>query len=300
MPNLAQKGCCVMALKVGLQLYSVRESLQKDPNGTLEYVANTGYKYLEAANHNATEDPGVGFGLSAQEMKRRLDDLGLTIVGCHVHPWESDSLEPVLDYHQELGNARIGCSMAFFPYGDVDHVRRLADAFNEVGELCKSRGLQFYYHNHFQEFQFFGGKSVFDLLMENTDPELVFLEIDTYWTFRGGQDPRSLMDTYQDRVILLHQKDFPENAVQPLVMYDGLVDIEQNITMETFMTTVDPQCFAEIGTGILPIQDIVDQGAQMPALDYIILEQDHSALGELEGIKVSMDAFRRFSGIQLD
>ena len=288
-----------MALNVGLQLYSVRESLQQDPDGTLEAVAKTGYRYLEAANHNATDDPGVGLGLSAQEMKRRLDDLGLTIVGCHVHPWQSESLKSVLDYHQEVGNSRIGCSMAFFPYGDLDSVRRTADAFNQAGELCKSRGMQFYYHNHFQEFQFFGGKSVYDILMEDTDPELVLLEMDTYWMFRGGQDPRALMEQYQDRLILLHQKDFPKDAAQPLVMYDGLVDIEQNITMDTFITTVNPQGFTEIGTGILPIQDIINTGLQAPKLDYIILEQDHSTLGELESIKVSMDAFRKFSGIAM-
>jgi sugar phosphate isomerase/epimerase len=132
-----------MSLKVGIQLYSVRNSLKQDPGGTLEALAEAGYRYLEAANHNAAEDPGVGFGLSAKEMKARLDDLGLSIIGSHIFPWKPESLDPVLDYHQEIGNTRIGCAMEFFPYNDLDHLRRLCDAFNRAGELCKERGMQF-------------------------------------------------------------------------------------------------------------------------------------------------------------
>ncbi len=288
-----------MALHVGLQLYSVRESLQRDPGGTLKEVANTGCRYIEAANHNASADPGVGFGLSAKEMKMRLDDLGLSIVGCHVHPWSAEALKPVLDYHGELGNNRIGCAMVFFPYGDRDFVMQTADAFNQVGELCREHGMQFYYHNHYHEFQEFDGRTVYDLLLENTEQELVFLELDTYWAFRGGQDPRALIEKHRDRLVLLHQKDFPQDAPQPLILYEDIVDPKQEIDMEVFANSVHPRCFTEIGAGILPIQDIVGAAAQAPHLDYIILEQDHSQLGEIQSVKVSMEALETFSGVTL-
>lgn len=288
-----------MSLKVGIQLYSVRDSLQADPYGTLEAIAQAGYRYLEAANHNATEDPGVGFGLSAKEMKTRLDDLGLSIIGSHIFPWQPESLGPVLDYHQELGNTRIGCAMEFFPYNDLDHLRRLCDNFNRAGELCKERGMQFYYHNHYHEFQKFGDKNVYELLAEYTEADLVYLELDSYWAARAGVDPLDIIDTYRDRLILLHQKDFPQDASDPLNLYDGIVDPGKNIDFEVFGGSVNPESFTEIGTGVLPIQDYIDAANKAPHLEYIILEQDHTKLDQLESIQVSMEAFRKFSGISM-
>jgi sugar phosphate isomerase/epimerase len=288
-----------MSLKVGIQLYSVRNSLKQDPGGTLEALAEAGYRYLEAANHNAAEDPGVGFGLSAKEMKARLDDLGLSIIGSHIFPWKPESLDPVLDYHQEIGNTRIGCAIEFFPYNDLDHLRRLCDAFNRAGELCKERGMQFYYHNHYHEFQKFGGKTVYELLAEYTEADLVFLELDTYWAARAGVNPIDIIEKYQDRLILLHQKDFPEGASDPLNLFDGIVDPERNIDFEVFAGAGNPKSFTEIGTGVLPIQDYIDAANKAPQVEYIILEQDHTRLDELESVRVSMEAFKRFSGIAL-
>ncbi|GAB2556977.1 sugar phosphate isomerase/epimerase family protein [Gracilibacillus alcaliphilus] len=282
-----------MALKVGIQLYSVRQALQANPFQTLEKIAEAGYKYVEAANHNAQTDDGVGFDLSAKEMKQALDQLGLQIVGCHVNPLDIDRLPAVLDYHQELGNMQIGCDIEFFPYQDMDYLLRRCELFNQVGELCKERGMRYYYHNHYQEFQKFGNQTVYDIIMENTDPDLVFIEMDTYWIARGGADPLALIKKYRDRLVLLHQKDFPANASQPIVMYDGLVNPNQEITYDLFDKTKDPQSFTEIGTGILPIQEIIDTALQAPNLDYIILEQDHTNLDEIESIQESMQAFRK-------
>lgn len=289
-----------MAIKTGIQLYSVRESLAKDPYGTLAKIAEIGYKYLEGANHNAGEDPGLGFNVPAEEMKKRLDDLGLKIVGCHIQPLEPEVIDRVLDYHQVLGNPQIGCAIDFFSYGDVDYVLRRCQLFNQLGEKCKARGMRFYYHNHYQEFQKFGDKYVYDIIMENTDPSLVFVEIDTYWVTRAGIDPIGLIEKYRDRLVLLHQKDFPAQAPQPLVMYDGIIDPNANIDMALFGATVDPACFTEIGTGTLPIQQIIDAALKAPHLEYILLEQDHSQLDELESIKVSMEAFKKFQGIVWD
>lgn len=294
-----KKGVSSLAVKTGIQLYSVRESLAKDPYGTLAKIAEIGYKYIEGANHNVTSDPGVGFGVPAAEMKKSLDDLGLRMVGCHIHPVLAE-IEPVLEYHQILGNPQIGCAIDFFPKDDLDYVLKRCELFNKVGEKCKSYGMRFYYHNHYHEFQKIGDKTVYDIIMENTDPELVFIEIDTYWVMRAGLDPIAVMEKYRDRLVLLHQKDFPEKAPQPLVMFEGVIDRAADIDFKAFGATVDPNCFTEIGTGILPIQKIIDEAAHAPHLDYILLEQDHSQLPELESIQISMDAFRKFSRIEWD
>ncbi|MGB3328476.1 MAG: sugar phosphate isomerase/epimerase, partial [Thermomicrobiales bacterium] len=291
-----------MPLQVGLQLYSVRESLKRDPWGTLEAIARMGYTHIEAANHNARTDPGVGFGVGARELRERLDALGLQLVGCHISPLHLDILPGVLDYQAELGNTQIGCDIEFFPHGDRDYVLRRCEAFNQVGDLAHERGMRVYYHNHFQEFQHIrddaGDDIVFDLIMANTNPDRVFVELDTFWTYRGGEDPIAWMHRYAERIILLHQKDFPANAPQPLNLFDGVISPDANIDMDLFLEKKDHACFTEIGTGILPIQDIIDAAASLPHLQYLILEQDHTTLPELESIQRSKDAFTsRFTGV---
>jgi sugar phosphate isomerase/epimerase len=287
-----------MNVRVGLQLYSVRNALARDPWGTLALLAEAGFTRLEAANHNALNDPGVGFGVAAPDLRGQLAGLGLSIVGCHINPLQLDILPQALDYQAELGNTQFGCDIEFYPYGDRDYVMRRAELFNNVGELARERGMRFYYHNHFQEFQRFGDDYVFDLILENTDPDLVKLEIDTYWMYRGGQDPIAWMQKCADRVILLHQKDFPADAPQPLNLFEGVVSPTENIDLELFQNRKDKRCFTEIGMGVLPIQNILDTAAALPNLDYLILEQDHTALDEIESVRTSRHAFAsNFTGV---
>lgn len=111
------KGVVGLAVKVGVQLYSVRKALAKDLYGTLQRVAESGYRYVEAANPNPREDPGIGFGLPALEAKKLLGDLGLKVIGSHIGGLQPDTIEPVLDYHAELGNPQIGCPIEFFLRG---------------------------------------------------------------------------------------------------------------------------------------------------------------------------------------
>lgn len=287
-----------MTLPVGLQLYSVRNALKADPWGTLEAVAKAGFRYLEAANHNARNDPGAGFGVGARDLREQLAALDLSIVGCHINPLHLDILPAALEYQAELGNTQFGCDIEFFPYNDRDYVLRRCETFNQVGELARQHGMRFYYHNHFQEFQKFGDEYIYDIILANTDPNLVFLELDTYWIYRGGQDPVAWMKRFADRIILLHQKDFPADAAQPLDLFDGVVSPTENIDHDLFVERKDPLTFTEIGTGILPIQDIIDATTALPNLGYLILEQDHTTLPELDSIARSMEAFTsRFTGI---
>ncbi len=130
-----------------------------------------------------------GSAFAHQSSVNGLSDLGLSIVGCHINPLQLDILPRALDYQAELGNRQIGCDIEFYPLGDRDYVLRRCDAFNRVGELARERGMRFYYHNHFQEFQRLGDDYVYDIILANTDPDLVLLEFDTYWVYRGGQDP---------------------------------------------------------------------------------------------------------------
>jgi sugar phosphate isomerase/epimerase len=289
-----------MSVQVGIQLYSVRNAMAADPEGTLGRLAELGFTRVEGANHEADRDPGIGFGISAGRLARVLSENGLTIVGSHINPLEVDKLGPTLDFHAGIGNPGIGCDIEFYPYGDIDYVKRRADDFTRVGELCAERGMVFYYHNHFQEFQEFDGTPVYELILENTDPALVKIEMDTFWVYRGGHDPLEWIRRYSDRVILTHQKDFPADFVEPLNLYDGIVHPRENITFERFMAVKNPRSFVEIGTGVLPIRDIIAALDELPAFRCMLLEQDFSEYEDLESARISRDAFGRLRGTEFD
>ena len=289
-----------MALKIGLQLYSVRNALDQDPDATLKEVSRLGYKYIEAANHRAGTDDGFGFGVPVDEMAKILDDTGLTIVGSHINPLKLERMDAILTYHAKIGNKQVGCDIEFFPYMDMEYLKARCEYMNRIGEKCREYGMRYYYHNHFQEFQKFGDTTVYDFIMQNTDPELVFIEMDTYWIRRGGYDPVDYINRYKDRIVLIHQKDFPANAPQPVSMYNGVVRPDFNIDHAVFGATKYPECFTEVGTGILPIQDYINALEGAPLLEYMLLEQDFTAYdSELESIAVSMEAFKKLDGIEL-
>ena len=135
------------------------------------------------------------------------------------------------------------------------------------------------------------------MLLENTDPELVKFELDTFWAYRGGVDPLDWFAEFGDRYILIHQKDFPADASQPLNLYDGVVDPAAPITMELFQQVALPETFTEVGTGVLPIQDIINAVDRLPNFRYVLLEQDHTGRGELESVKISRDAFLGYDNV---
>lgn len=282
-------------MKAGIQLYSVRTAMQQDPLAAIRRVAEIGYRYLEVANHNADKDPGVGFAASAADIQSVLKQTGARVISAHLSPLAPKALGPALEYHAQLGTGFFVVPMAFF--AERDDILRLAESLSQVAEACREYQIELLYHNHFHEFQTFGNATAFDILMDNTDPALVKIELDTYWAMRGGQDPVALLQRYGKRVRLVHQKDYPKGR-------DGDIDLiaEPNrtgvsVTTEYFMQHVDPTLFTEIGTGIMDIQRILDAARRHCSCKYIILEQDATQLDEMESIRVSMEHFRQFSGI---
>lgn len=283
-------------MKVGIQLYSVRNNMEKDPLGTIQKVANTGYHYLEIANHNADVDPGVGFGVSAKDMLKALRECNAEVISGHIFPFQAKTMDGVLAYHSEIGTKFLVMPMDF--YKDYDEVLRKAEILNQVGEKCRKAGIEFVYHNHFHEFQVMNNKTVYETIMENTDPKNLKIELDSYWAMRGGQDVPSFLKKYGKRVCLLHQKDFPKEYESSLNLIEAVHKNNPVIDMEYFESVVDPKTFTEIGTGIIDIQNIINVAKEYCDVQYIILEQDYSKNEELESIKISMDNFKKYSGIE--
>jgi len=283
-------------MKVGIQLYSVRNNMSRDPVDTIKKVAEAGYRYLEAANHNAAEDFGVGFGVSASEIKEILDTSGAFMVSSHINPLRLDTIDAILEYHHKVGTQYLASDMAFFR--DKDDILHKAENFNKIGEKCAAAGIPLLYHNHFHEFQIFEGQSIFDILMSNTDPHLLKIELDTYWAMRGDQDPVDLLERYGNRVRLIHQKDFPAALKDQINLIDVVNRDNAYVDMDYFDSVVSEDAFTEIGTGLMDIQRIINQANAVCSCDYIILEQDYTAHDEMESIRISMAHFKKFTGIQ--
>lgn len=283
-----------MDLKVGIQLYSVKEAMGKDPVEAVRQVAKVGYKNLEAANHRGNEDFGVGFGVDAAAFRGVLEETGTNVFCAHLSPFHEGNCREVIRYHQAIGNHRIANPMEFFT--SKDDVLRKCEAYNKMGRICKEEGITYLYHNHFHEFQQFEGKTVLDWILENTDPDCLGFELDTFWAMRGGQDPIQVMKKLGSRLKLVHQKDYSKTPGKPVdclaAIPDGAV-----IDMERFQSVFAPEDFTEIGTGVMDIQRIIDTARELGSVEYIVLEQDCSAHPEMESIAISLENFRRYSGL---
>ena len=185
--------------RISLQLYTVREHTANDMVGTLRRLAEMGYPAVEFAGYG---------GLSPEDLRPLLDALGLRASGAHVplDSWEADPEGVVADMNT------LGCAHAVVPIvpperRDAASVARLAESFNRWGELCRSGGVAFSYHNHDFEFAPSDGTTMWEVLVRETDPGLVGLELDLYWVRYGGADPEALLRDLGDRISLVHVKD---------------------------------------------------------------------------------------------
>ena len=308
-------------LKVGLILYSVRAEMEKDPIGTAEKVGRLGYKNLEVCNHNAIHVPGCGFGVSAEELKATFDRFGSKVVSAHIFPFEKSDVPAVLTYNQTLGNRNIVNPMGRFT--TYDDLMRQCEYFNKMGKICHEEGMTYLYHNHDHEFRTFQGKAILDLIVEHTDPDYLSLELDTFWTMRAGLCPMEQLKHFGKRVKLVHQKDFAWDSMAPINNI-GLTPEEREMKPGESVglggdseyaknggayskeeleqqSRVRNTAFAEIGTGIMPIQKIIDAANEYTDAEYIILEQDYTRLPtQIASIEKSMEAFRRFQGLSWD
>lgn len=270
-----------MTVKLGLQLFSVRDELDKDYVGTLEKVADIGYENLEFFLHELDEGIEMG-GMDAKTLKKLLDDLGLKAVSMHV-PLEEEIIKQAIDYNLKIGSQGLGIGIGFFK--DMDDILSFSDQLNRFGEMCQEKGLSFYYHNHFQEFQRFNGEYILDLILKNTDPSLVKVEFDTYWALRGGVDPIAYLKKLGDRCDLVHQKDLPEN-VDPINALEEFSDGEE-IDFDSFLQFSKPENFTEVGEGIMDVEKIIQTVKDIGAAKYIFVEQDLTTKNQLESVEIS-------------
>lgn len=225
----------------GLQLYTVRDALDADREGTLERVAEIGYREVELA--------GLAGG-TARAMRASLKRCGLDAPSMHAsYDRLRDDVDSVLEEAGILGARFLVCpSVDAGERRTADDWKRVCRTLNGVGRLARGHGLVLAYHNHDFEFVRFGaGTTPFQLLTTETDPQDVKLELDVYWVAKAGQDPVRLLHEFGDRVRLVHLKDLGS---------DGAT--------------------VELGRGVLDMERIV-RAALLAGVKHLFVEQDTSA-----------------------
>jgi sugar phosphate isomerase/epimerase len=200
---------------VGIQLYTVKDELAKDFNGTLKKVAAIGYKEVEAAGF---------YNKSAAEFRKSIEGAGLTVPSAHYSLQDLlDGFDAKLAFARELGLSYIICSFPFVANPGRFHAEKYYeeisqgitlddwkwnfDQFNRLGEQTKKAGMKFGYHNHNIEFRTLNGVLVYDELLRLTDPALVKMEMDCGWVASTGHDPAAYLEKYPQHYELLHVKD---------------------------------------------------------------------------------------------
>lgn len=195
---------------IGLQLYSLRDAMGQDVPGTLKKVADMGYKSLETAGY----DNGKIYGYDPAEFRKMVEALGMTVTGAHLGRSysEAEDAEAMAWWATALDAQKAaGCKyviQASFPIGEkIEDIQLYCDYFNKVGKMARDRGMRFGFHNHAGEFAKIDDKVIFDYMIENTNPEDVFFELDVYWAVKGGVDPVAYINKYPGRFPVLHIKD---------------------------------------------------------------------------------------------
>ena len=201
LPGCLRAGVVTKRLdKIGIQLYTVRDVLKQDFEGTLARIGAIGYREVEFAGY---------FDHTPEQVKTALASAGLTAPATHVGPDNlGKSWDSVVNTAKAIGHEYV--IVAWIPEAGrktIDDWKRIAEQLNQAGTACRAAGLQFAYHNHDFEFVPLGGQVPYDVLLANTDASLVKLELDLFWATFAGADPVARFSASPGRFPLVHVKD---------------------------------------------------------------------------------------------
>ena len=248
---------------IGIQLYTLRDLIAENFEEVLGIVSDIGYKTVEAAGYSDRKF----YGYFPGEYKKILADYDLTPISSHAKFSLRDAPKVIED------TVESGAKYLIYPWlkqserKSIDSYKKLADEFNRIGSLCNAAGLTFGYHNHAFEFEDIGDIIPYNVLLENTEPSMVCMELDLYWIMKAGYNPQEYFDLYPGRFKLWHIKDMDESK-------------EMN--------------FAPVGKGIINFQSIFKQ-KEKAGLEYSFVEQDtHSNDDPVQNIK---DSYRYLNNL---
>src|ERR1700744_2906490 len=186
---------------IGIQLYMVKEDMEKDTPGTLKQLREMGYAQIESYGGNK----GMFWGMSNKEFQKLANGFGLTLVSSHYND-EPGGFEKQVEKAAEIGMKYLICPWKG-PQKSIDKFKEFADEFNRNGEICKKHGMRFGYHAHDYPYKPVDGQLPIDVLLANTDKNLVDFQMDFYYTVTEGQDPEAYIKKYSHRFKLCHMRD---------------------------------------------------------------------------------------------
>ena len=269
-----------LGLPLGVQLYSVRDLLPKDYEGTLKQLGAIGYREVEAAGF---------FDHTPAQVKQAMDHAGLQCVSAH-YPMTrlNPKLDEIIQFCKDLGLNYIVCaapalkdpsrvkdpgSRAARESMTLDDWRWNAEQFNRIGDRVHAAGMKFAYHNHTPEFRSENGVTFYDELVRLTDPSKVAMELDCGWAIVAGQNPVDLLTRYPTRISMLHVKDF-------------------KITATTNPSNAPPS--TELGRGTIDYRPIF-AAAKKAHIEHAFVEQEEFDMPPMEALKVDADYMRNFT-----
>jgi sugar phosphate isomerase/epimerase len=261
---------------IGIQLWTLNETLPHDPPGTLNKLAKIGFKEVESA----------GFmGVEPKQFRRLLDDAGLRCPSAHLQ-FDMDNLGKTFEDAHTLGATYAAASSLIDPVGkamstkiawksgmSLEEAKRTIDIANRIGAAAKRAGLQFVLHNHDREFVDLGNGQVgYDLVLRDTDPALVQFEIDCGWMVFAGRNPVDYFKKYPGRISLIHVKDFLP---------------KQN---KNAAPTTEDMRGSELGKGVVDYKPIF-AAAKQAGLKHYFAEQEgpFSRMSQLEAAQAAYD-----------
>lgn len=245
---------------LGLQLYSVRDDMKKDPSGTLKQLAEMGYKYVEHANYVDQKF----YGYAQKDFKKLLDDLGLKMPSGHTRMnaehWDAAKKDFTDAWKKTVEDAAaMGQQYVISPWledslrKNYDDLVRYMEVFNKSGELCKKSGMKFGYHNHDFEFSVkLNDVTVFDIILQNTDPSLVMQQLDIGNMYNAGAKALDIVNKFPGRFISMHVKDEIKSEGNQHERYESTI----------------------LGKGVLPVKEIIDLGRKSGGTNLFIIEQE--------------------------
>ena len=248
--------------RLGIQLYSVRDEMKKDPLGTLKQLAAMGYKNVEHANYVDQKF----YGYNAADFKKVLNDMGLKMPSGHTvmadKHWDKSTKDFTDEWKKTVEDAAtVGQSYVISPWLDeslrknYDDLLGFLDVFNKCGELCKKSGVKFGYHNHDFEFKYsLNDKKIYDIILEHTDPALVAQQMDIGNMYGAGGRALELLKKYPGRFESMHVK-------------DEIKSKDKGEMNDNYESTV-------LGKGLLPVKEIVALAKKIGGTTEFIIEQE--------------------------
>jgi sugar phosphate isomerase/epimerase len=247
---------------IGLQLYTVRADLARDFEGTLEQVAGIGFREVELAGD---------FGRSPQSLRALLDRLGLVAPAAHLRAVAlRDSLPQAIEGALALGHQYLVLSyLAPDERRSLDDYRRVIELLDRSAATCRAHGLVLAYHNHDFELTPLEGEVPYQLLLRETDPDLVRFEMDLYWLSKAGGDPLEYFREYPKRFPLVHVKDMDKTPARG---------------------------FTEVGNGVIDFARIFAH-SELAGIEHYLIEQDTTPGPALDSVRAS---YRYLAGLEIE